>query len=567
MSLRWRAIVAFVLLFGALVKTAPNFFDLEGKSWWPTKGKLVYGLDIQGGVHLAMGVDIETVMKEKVTRTTRVLADLFKEKQITVKDIVVKDEKQNEIQVVLNSPADESRVREVVEENQRGFLQVISSNSNEVICKIYDTQVTEIKKQTLDQAISVIRNRIDEFGVAEPSITAQGSNRVLVQLPGIKDSSRAKDLINRTARLEFRIVSHEMGSTPEEHQRKLEELVQETEKAGNYALGKDALSYAAYIKKLNADLKGKLPANTIVAFEKLPAAKTMESGKQALLLRTDATVGGDLLEDANVTYGDMGQPEVAFRFGVEGSKRFGDLTEANIGKLLAIVLDEVVQSAPVINSKITSSGVITLGGRNQEDAFNEAKLISMVLRAGALPATLEQLEERTVGPTLGADAISKAKLAGYIAFGLIAAFMCLFYGAMGLVASIALACNVLTLLAVLTGLGATLTLPGVAGIILTLGVAVDANVIIFERIKEEYRKGSSMKLAVADGFSNAYSAIIDSNVVAAAIALILFYYGTGPVRGFAVTLIAGVATSMFTAVYLSKVLIDLLGERVGLKRA
>lgn len=565
MSLKWRTVIAVLILLGVVIKIMPNFVNLENK-WWPTKGKVVYGLDIQGGVHLVMGVDVEAVMRERLNRLTRSLTEEFKTAQIPLKEVVVSDEKNHEIKVALASPADISRAKDQIEKNHRGFLQILSESNGEIVGKIYDTQALEIKRQVLDQSISVIRNRIDEFGVAEPSIAAQGENRVLVQLPGIKDSARAKELINRTAHLEFRIVTHELAQDPATHQQKLAKLIEEAETSGNFALGKEGMSYSAYVKRLNVDLKGKIPENTTVAFEKAPNAKTLEAGKVPFLLRTDTNVSGDLLEDAFVNYDQNGAPQVAFRFGVEGGRRFGEVTEANINKLLAIVLDDVVQSAPVIQSKITDNGVINLARGNPEESFNEAKLIAMTLRAGALPAALEQLEERTVGPTLGADSIQRAKIAGYVAFAITALFMTIYYGLMGAVASVALGLNVLCLLALLTGLGATLTLPGVAGIILTMGMAVDSNVIIFERIKEEFRKGTALKAAVRDGFSNAYSAIIDSNLVGAGVALILFYYGTGPVRGFAVTLVSGIATSMFTAVFLSRVFLELMGPRLNLKR-
>ncbi|MGE0763046.1 MAG: protein translocase subunit SecD [Bdellovibrionales bacterium] len=561
MTLKVRATIAILILIGVLIKVAPNFTDFGGR-WWPATGKIVYGLDIQGGVHLVMGIDTETVMAQKLTRTARTLQDEFKTAGIGVKEIVVTDPKAFTMKVVLESAADETKAVEVIDKNYKNFLQVLNTGGGEIATKVYETQVTEMRKQVLDQAIGVIRNRIDEFGVAEPSIQAQGDNRILVQLPGINDSANAKDLINRTARLEFKIVSQELGKEGGS----LAEMITEAETKGGFKLTDDKMTYAAYLKKLNEALKDKLPANTVVAFEKAPNAKTLEAGKIPMLLKTDNTIGGDLLDDAFVTYDDRGNPQVAFRFGVEGGRRFGELTEANIGQLLAIVLDDVVQSAPVIQSKITDNGVINLNRGNMEETFNEAKFISTTLRAGALPAALEQLEERTVGPTLGADAIAKAKMSGYIVLLTIWIFMTLYYGWLGFVSGVGLLLNVVCLLALLTGLGATLTLPGVAGMILTMGMAIDSNVIIFERIREEYAKGSSWKMAVNDGFQNAYSAIIDSNLVGAGVALILYYYGTGPVRGFAVTMLAGIATSMYTAVFLSKIAIEVIGDRIHWKK-
>lgn len=562
MSLKVRTILASLILIGAVIKVLPNFVEVP--KWWPAKGKIVYGLDIQGGVHLVMGIDTEAVMREKLNRTARSIQDEFKTAEIGLKEVKVVDAKSYRLDVELNSAADETKARDLIEKNHRNFLQVTSFNGTTLGTKVYDAQVAEMHKQVLDQAIGVIRNRIDEFGVAEPSIQAQGDNRILVQLPGINDSANAKDLINRTARLEFKIVSDEMGK---EQGANLAHSIQEVETSGAFSITSEGLSYAAYLRKINEGLKGKIPPNTTVAFEKSPNAKTLEFGKIPLLLRTDTNIGGDLLDDAFVSYDERGNPQVAFRFGVEGGRRFGQLTEANIGKLLAIVLDDVVQSAPVIQSKITDNGVINLSRGNMQESFNEAKFIATTLRAGALPAALEQLEERTVGPTLGADAIARAKVAGYVVLAVISVFMTFYYGVLGVIASMALALNVFCLLAILTGLGATLTLPGIAGMILTMGMAIDANVIIYERIREEYLKGTSWKLAVNDGFQNAYSAIIDSNVVGAGVALILYYYGTGPVRGFAVTMIAGIVTSMFTAVFWSKVAIDLMGEKAAWKKS
>jgi preprotein translocase subunit SecD len=275
---------------------------------------------------------------------------------------------------------------------------------------------------------------------------------------------------------------------------------------------------------------------------------------------SDTDLTGDQLEDASVHPGEYGEPEVVFSFSPDGRRRFGEITEKNVGKQMAIVLDEIVQSAPVIQGKIASSSArITLGGgRDYQKTVDEANFIATALRAGALPANLEQLEERTVGPNLGADSIAAGKKATLIGVALIFLFMALYYRTLGIVADIALSLNVLFLLAILTSLGATLTLPGVAAIALTVGMAVDANIIIFERIKEELRKGTGTSAAIKDGFSNAFSSIFDANITTVATSLILMYYGTGPVRGFAVSLTIGIVTSMFTAVFVSRVLIEIL---------
>ena len=552
-SIKLRLGVVIVTTLIGIAWVAPNFVHFGEDDWWFSKKKIVYGLDIQGGLHLVMGVDTQGVIVEKTARLMRVLRDEFKNKKIEVENISVQSEDKTKLQVSLKSTEDVKSVENYISENYPATVQILDIAGNTVTLRYFDNVIREQKQQIIAQAIEVIRNRIDEFGVAEPSIAAQGNDRILVQLPGIQNAVRAKELINRTARLDFRIVSEELD------QAKLGELISEAEKAGNYALGKDGLRYTAYIKKLNEDLKGKIPENTSVVFQKPDAVATLEAGKIPFLVSTDTDLTGDQLEDATVASGEYGEPEVTFSFSPDGRRRFSEINEKNAKKQMAIVLDEVVQSAPVIQGKIASASArITLGGRDYQKTLNEAKFIATALRAGALPASLEQLEERTVGPNLGADSIAAGKKATVIGAVLVFLFMLFYYRTLGLVADIALALNVLFLLAILTSLGATLTLPGVAGIALTIGMAVDANIIIFERIKEELRKGSGTAAAVKDGFGNAFSSIFDANMTTIVTSVILMYYGTGPVRGFAVSLTIGLVTSMFTAIFVSRVLIDIL---------
>ena len=275
---------------------------------------------------------------------------------------------------------------------------------------------------------------------------------------------------------------------------------------------------------------------------------------------------GDMLEDANVGRDPQKGYIVSFRFNVDGRRRFAEITGDNAPGVLAIVLDEVVKSAPSFREKIDSEGAqIELGRANPEQTYNEAQLIATTLRAGALPAKLEQLEERTVGPTLGADSIAAGKMAGLVGLVLVLVFMLFWYKTLGVVANLALMMNMVLILALLSSLGATLTLPGVAGIILTIGMAVDANVIIFERIREELRKGAGLKSAVKDGFGHAFSAVFDANITTALVCIVLMYFGTGPIRGFAVTLLCGIATSMFTAIFVSRTIIEVMMNKFGLK--
>ncbi|MCX7978630.1 MAG: protein translocase subunit SecD, partial [Bdellovibrionaceae bacterium] len=339
----------------------------------------------------------------------------------------------------------------------------------------------------------------------------------------------------------------------------------EAEKNGGYSL-KD-LRYSEYVSRLNADLKSKLPPNTMVLFEKADGAPDISAGALPHVVRTDTNLGGDSLDSAFVTFGQYGEPEVALRFNPAGANKFAEITGANVGKRMAIVLDRVVKSAPSIRDRIGGgNAVITLGGRDREKSMAEANMIATALRAGALPASLEQLEERRVGPSLGADSVKAAQTAALVGGVLVLLFMIVYYKGMGVVAAIGTILNLAFLLGLLTSLGATLTLPGIAGIALTVGMAVDANVLINERIREELAVGSSMKLAIKQGYARAMSAILDSNITTAATAVVLLYFGTGPIRGFAVTLLIGICSTLFANVFVSKAGVDFLIERFGVKR-
>ncbi|MBI3083043.1 MAG: protein translocase subunit SecD, partial [Candidatus Omnitrophica bacterium] len=358
-------------------------------------------------------------------------------------------------------------------------------------------------KDVTGVALEVIRNRIDQFGVREPLIQRQGPDHILVQLPGVTDRDRALKLIGQTALLEFQLVS--------DNQRLLQQA-----------------------------LDGKAPRGYELSQD--------ESGNPLLLETADALTGA-ILTDAWVEPGELGLPEVSFRLNKDGAKAFGLLTGANINRRLAIVLDGKVQSAPVIQSRITDAGQIT-GRFTREEAHD----LAIVLRAGALPAPISVEEERTVGPTLGRDSVRSGLLAMAVGGSFVLAFMVGYYLFAGVIAVAALALNLLIILGGLGWFHATLTLPGIAGIILTLGMAVDANVLIYERMREEIKAGRPLSLAVAAGYDKAFSAILDSNVTTVIAALFLYWFGTGPIRGFATTLIMGLAASMFTAIFVTRVI-------------
>lgn len=556
---RTRIVLAIVGVLLCFAWIAPNVIDMGERSW--LSKKLNFGLDIQGGLHLVMGVDVEGVVKESSTRLATVLkADMTRE-NIAISDVQVTEPRIGEL--TLTFPASEATRAAAVayfDERYASMLQVMSSNETTIVVKYFEAYMIEYQGRVIAQAIETIRNRIDEFGVAEPSINQQGSDRILVQLPGMADAERAKALINTAAKLDFMIVEESFS------QAELARLVAEAEKAGNYNLG--TMKYSEYIAKVNEDLKGKIPEKTTVLFEKAESAATLEAGAIAYLLRTDTDLTGDSLDDAFVSFDQYGNPEVSLRFNPVGAQRFKELTGANIGKRMAVVLDRVIKTAPSLRSEIPNGqAVITLGStRDRNAAIEEAKMIATTLRAGALPAALEQLEERRVGPSLGSDSIQRAEMGALVGSILIFLFVIGRYKAVGVISNLTLILNVLGVLGLLSALGATLTLPGIAGIALTIGMAVDANVLINERIREELAKGTSFALSLKEGYARAMSAILDSNITTAATAVVLLYFGTGPVRGFAVTLLIGIVTTLFANVFVSKVMLDTIVHKFGVKK-
>ncbi len=566
LNLRLSVLIAVLLWVAYMV--VPNFLPADKKAWYLSDNRLKYGLDISGGLHLLMGVDVDTVLKESTSREADNLKKRFADEKINVTSVEAGGDKGMSVTMNAVSPADVQPLKAFMDKSYINF-QLSEETGTRLVYSQTAAHVTTTRENAVNQAIEALRNRIDAFGVAEPSITKQGTDRILIQLPlkeGGADANRAKELIGRTAHLQFHIVSQDPAS------QKLPELIDAAEKAGNYSLGKpDAttgkdLTYNQYIERLNNDLKGKIPAGTIVRFERDERVKDIRDGKRPFLLETTTTLSGDMLTDAGVTFGQFNEPEVALRFNADGAKIFGDVTTKNIGRLLAIVLDDIVYSAPVLKSAITGgNAVIQLGRGDREKQLDEAKTISMALRSGALPAKLEQLEERTVGPTLGADAIQKGVRASWIAYVLIFAFMVYWYRGMGLIANMALALNVGLMLAVLSALDATLTLPGISGLALTMGMAVDANVIINERIKDELKKGATPAAAIKEGYNKAMSAIWDGNLTTIMVCVILYYFGTGPVRGFGVTLAIGLFVSMFTAIYATRIIADVLMYRFGVE--
>jgi preprotein translocase subunit SecD len=413
--------------------------------------------------------------------------------------------------------------------NQYPDLEIDSSSPREdaqiVHIKIKDKRAIELKKLTVEHSLETIRNRVDQFGIAEPEIIPEGDNRILIQLPGIKDPERAKNLIGKTALLEFKIVDDEHS--------------------------------------LEDALRGNIPEEDIIAYGLRSDRSTGERTSAPYLLKNKSLLTGASLETAKVQISNrFGEPTVSLKFNSQGATDFERITGENVRKRLAIVLDGVVHSAPVIQERI-SGGQAQITGTFTMD---EARDLAIVLRAGALPAPVNILEERTVGPSLGSDSIRQGIMATLIGSILVILFMILYYRLSGTIADLALIINIVLVLGILAAFKATLTLPGIAGLLLTVGMAVDANVLIFERIREELRTGKTIRLSLDTGYKRAFITIIDTHVTGIVSAIFLIIFGTGPIKGFAVTLIIGLLASLFTAVFVTRVVFDYFTGNFNVKK-
>ena len=432
------------------------------------------------------------------------------------------------------------------------------------------------------QAQEVIRNRVDQFGVAEPTIQRQGENRIIIELPGVQDVQRAKDLVGQTALLEFQLLELAEDRTrliqridqvlaPQKQEEEEDLLLSSTAESTPLSsmlsgAGEDLTVAGRDLQRVKnllntPEAQELIPADVEFLFSSKPAGAAGNEFYFLYLVRKKPEMTGHMIQDAFVSIGQvvehMGQPIVNFSTTDEGVRLFSRITGSHIGDRMAIVLDESVYSAPTIQSKISEGRGIITGSGTQE----EAKDLAIVLRAGALPAEVEIIEDRTVGPSLGRDSIEQGKTAAIYSMVLIAIFMILYYRAAGIIADCALLLNMLFIMAVLAGFHATLTLPGIAGIILTIGMAVDANVLIFERIREELRSGKTVRAAIDSGYGHALSAIIDANVTTFLVGIVLYQFGTGPIRGFALTLCIGIISSLFTAFFVTRTIFDLITRK------
>ena len=464
--------------------------------WWQPVN---LGLDLQGGSNLLLQVKMDDVIKERMSTVEDSVRQILRENKIRYQNLNAGSES---VKVKIDNMNSRSKARSLFAKIDNGIV-VEDGEDGELIIKYTDQALNELRLKVVDQSIEIVRRRIDELGTKEPVIQRQGSDRIVVQLPGLQNPEYVKTLLGKTAKLSFHMV--------------------------------DSRSTAADARRGVLSSSSRLIKG--------------EAGETYVISRKPV-VGGENLVDAQAAFQE-GQPVVSFKFNTIGGKKFGEATKNNIGERLAIVLDNEVISAPVVQSAITGGSGIISGNFTLESAND----LALLLRSGALPAPLEVLEERTVGAGLGSDSIREGVTASIIGLIAIIVFMVLAYGLFGVFTTVTVLMNLFLMLGALSFMGATLTLPGIAGIILTIGMAVDANVLIFERMREEVKNGRSTKDAAEAGFEEAWGTIVDSNLTTLVAAFVLFYFGTGPVRGFAVTLAIGIATSMFTSVTVTRLII------------
>jgi preprotein translocase subunit SecD len=527
-SLKWKFVLyaaitvfAILLLLPTLTSQLPQWFSKV----IPTE-KIHLGLDLQGGMYLLLDVEGQKAVESYVERVKSNLADDLKEAKIPVGKL----EREKGDQLVVEFLGSRDKVDKLLSQQQYSMMRelsftTLSGGISRVVLVPDSKQEEQVRKNAVDQALEIIRNRIDQFGVSEPEITRQGTDQMLVQLPGIRDPERAINLIGKTALLEFKLVDEE----------------------GN----------------IEEALKGHIPEGDVLLYHRSVDPQTGGVRKIPYLLKEKTLMTGEYLRDARVAINSQfHEPYVALEFDDIGAKLFEQITGANVGKRLAIILDNNVYSAPVIQERIP-------GGRAQITGrfdMKEASDLAIVLRAGALPAPVKIVEQRTVGPSLGQDSIRQGIISTLISAALVVLFMIFYYKFSGIIADIALILNIVLTLGALALFRATLTLPGIAGLVLSVGMAVDANILIHERIKEELKAGKTIRAAIDQGYHRAFSAIIDSNLTTLISGIILYQFGTGPVRGFAVTLCIGILANIFTAVYVTRWVFDFYSLKTKVKQ-
>jgi SecD/SecF fusion protein len=538
-AVRLKFLFLFILTIIAIVFVLPSVTG-ELPGWWEkhvSRG-LKLGLDLKGGMHLILQVDMESAINNALSRDATDMKDLATKRGLTLK---MGNISKQVLPVTLVNKDERSVFQKFLREEFPHLLAEEPHRQNGSL--VYDftlkpEEISQLQERTLSQSLEVLRNRIDQFGVTEPVLVRQGSDQIVVQLPGIQDPQRAMDLIGQTAQLEFKLVD-------DQTQVNLPSLIDQALKSGRLKPG-----YTH--QQLNQALADKIPPDDAAYIEKSLNRDTGRLESKPLLLKKKVLLTGAAVKNATVRIGDYNEPYVSVDFNSRGAREFGRITGENVKRRLAIILDGVVRSAPVIQERIGGGRAQITGSYTAAEAHD----LAIVLRAGALPATVKIVQNITVGPTLGADSIKKGFTAGLLATVLVIAFMIFYYRFSGVVADYALILNVILLLGALSLLNATLTLPGIAGIILSIGMAVDSNVLIYERMREEFHAGKPLKAGIDGGYDKAFWTIIDSHVTTLITACALFLFGTGPIKGFAVTLSLGVILNLFTALFGTRVVYD-----------
>lgn len=527
-NLAWRISLILIFIFLSFLYLTPTAFT-NLPSWWTgvlPKDKIHLGLDLQGGTHLVMEVETQKAIEGTLDLIASDIEDVLNSKNIRFKRVARTGT--DLVQITLFDKGSAEDVQRQVKNKYPELEQLAPVDDGGFVSlqlRMDQNAVRDRKDKAVSQALETIRNRIDQFGVSEPQIQREGINHIVVQLPGIKDPKRAIELIGKTARLEFKLVDESVNASTAS--------------------------------------PGTIPEDDEILMEKISNPSTGAVSDLPIVVKKKAIITGDLLTDAQVRIdSQFNQPYVGIEFNATGARLFDQVTAANVGKRFAIVLDNTVYSAPVIRERISGGSAQISGSYGEKEAAD----LAIVLRAGSLPAPVKIVQNVTVGPSIGQDSIRKGLLAGATGVALVVIFMAIYYRLAGLVANFGMVLNILYLMGALAALGATLTLPGIAAIVLLVGMSVDSNVLIFERIKEEIRLGRTPRMSIDAGYDKAFMTIMDSHVTTLITAAVLFQFGTGPVKGFAVSLSLGIIINLFTSLVATKVIFDSFLRRVDVKK-
>ena len=543
-SLKLKIGLVFLLLVFCALALLPSF-NPGLPDWWKkymAPAGLKLGLDLQGGMHIVLQVDLDKAAENSLDLSATDFKSALAEKNINA--VRMDSGSPGTILFTLPNTGAIDTVKQILKDSFPNLETRVTAEEGSfprITLQLSREEIDYIRKNAVNQSLEIIRNRIDQFGVSEPVVLRQGENQIVVQLPGVKDPDRAMGLIGQTAQLEFKLVSEASSVN-------LPQLIDETVKGGQWREGESR-------RQLNLALQSRLPQGTEIFFEKVVDPQTKRESRVPLLLETPVLMTGEMVKNAQVRIGGtFNEPYVSLDLTGHGGRVFANLTEKSVGRRLAIVLDENVRSAPVIREKILGGSAQISGSFTHEEATD----LAIVLRVGALPAPVDVIQNLTVGASLGQDSIRDGIYSGLAGALMVVLFMIVYYRTSGLIANISLAFNILLLFVGLAMLGSTLTLPGIAGIILSVGMGVDANILIYERMRDEFALGKSVRAGVDAGFNRAFWSIVDGQVTTLITALVLFLFGTGPIKGFAITLTFGILFNLFAVLFFSRLMFDSL---------